>query len=175
MTDTSQAGHDALPPPGGPCSQRARRGVVAVTGCTGIGHDNLPGAAGAQIHQAVANLRAALPTAGAGTSDVIAIRVHRADLGDFAGLNRCQEVFARPYPARTTVSAMLPPGALAEANALALTQPERPMGMPAMDKVIGEYITLSDGGIPLEVHRSLVTLLRAIVTIGLSNSESPGH
>ncbi len=35
--------------------------------------------------------------------------------------------------------------------------------------------TLSDDGIPLEAQRAFVTMLQAIVTIGLSNVESPGH
>lgn len=35
--------------------------------------------------------------------------------------------------------------------------------------------TLSDDGVPLETQRSFVTMLRTIVTIGLSEFESPGH
>jgi enamine deaminase RidA (YjgF/YER057c/UK114 family) len=102
-----------------------RGGAVAVAGQTGIGHAGTPHSTpAAQIRQALANQRAALQAAGADNSDVIAVRVYLADLGDFAELNRCyQEVFNQPYPARTTVGAMLPPGVLVEIDALAVTEP----------------------------------------------------
>jgi ribonuclease BN (tRNA processing enzyme) len=48
------------------------------------------------------------------------------------------------------------------------------VGAGALDGVTARP-TLSDDGVPLETQRSFVTMLRSVVTIGLSESESPGH
>ncbi len=51
---------------------------------------------------------------------MLKVNAFLADLGDFEGYNRVyRELFAEPYPARTSVQAGLPPGVLVEIEAVA--------------------------------------------------------
>jgi 2-iminobutanoate/2-iminopropanoate deaminase len=73
-----------------------------------------------QCSRALENLRTCLRAAGCELTDVIKVTAFLADLGDFAAYNDVyREYFHEPYPARTTVGAMLPQGILVEIEALA--------------------------------------------------------
>jgi 2-iminobutanoate/2-iminopropanoate deaminase len=73
-----------------------------------------------QCRRALENLRTCLRAAGCELTDVIKVTAFLADLGDFAAYNDVyREYFHEPYPARTTVGAMLPQGILVEIEALA--------------------------------------------------------
>ena len=61
-----------------------------------------------QARATFANVGRCLAAAKLGFGDVVKVNVYLADLADFAALNRIYaEVFAPPYPARTTVGARL--------------------------------------------------------------------
>lgn len=73
-----------------------------------------------QTRQTLENLRACLEAAGCTLDDVVKVNAFLSDLGDFDGYNAVyREVFAAPYPARTSVGAALPPGILVEIEAIA--------------------------------------------------------
>ena len=74
----------------------------------------------AQVRRTLENLVACLEAAGCGTADVLKVNAYLADLGHFEQYNAVyREVFAEPYPARTTVGALLPGGILVEIEAVA--------------------------------------------------------
>jgi 2-iminobutanoate/2-iminopropanoate deaminase len=74
----------------------------------------------AQTRQALENLRLCLEAAGAGLGDVLKVTAYLTDMASFAAYNEVyREVFDPPYPARTTVGAMLAPGLLVEIEAVA--------------------------------------------------------
>ena len=75
----------------------------------------------AQAHQAIANLRAVLATAGCTFSDVVKATIFVVDLADFATLNAIYaEAMDDHRPARSTVQvAALPAGALVEIDLVA--------------------------------------------------------
>ncbi len=73
-----------------------------------------------QTRQALENVRACLEAAGCTMDDVVKVNAFLADLADFAGYNEAyREMFAEPYPARTSVQAGLPAGVLVEIEAIA--------------------------------------------------------
>ena len=73
-----------------------------------------------QARQALENVKACLAAAGCTLDDVVKVNTYLADLADMAGYNEVyREVFSEPYPARTSVGAALPPGALIEIEAVA--------------------------------------------------------
>ena len=74
----------------------------------------------AQARQAFANLRAVCAAAGGGLEDVVRVGLYLTDLGDFAAVNAVMaEVFAAPYPARSTIEvSALPKGAAFEVDAI---------------------------------------------------------
>lgn len=73
-----------------------------------------------QTRRALDNVGAALRAAGCDYGDVVKVTVFLADLGDFAAYNEVYgEYFDTPYPARSTVGAVLPPGVLVEIEAIA--------------------------------------------------------
>ena len=73
-----------------------------------------------QTRQALENVRLCLEAGGCTFDDVLKVNAFLADLGDFDGYNAVyREVFAAPYPARTSVGAALPPGILVEIEAIA--------------------------------------------------------
>jgi 2-iminobutanoate/2-iminopropanoate deaminase len=82
--------------------------------------DLVPGAIAEQTRQALRNVRACLAAAGCAMEDVVKVTAFLVDLGDFAAYNEAyEEFFTEPYPARTTVGAMLPAGLLVEIEAVA--------------------------------------------------------
>jgi 2-iminobutanoate/2-iminopropanoate deaminase len=73
-----------------------------------------------QARQTLENIRTCLEAAGCTMDDVVKVNAYLADLGDFPGYNEVYvEFFGRPYPARTSVQAGLPPGVLVEIEAVA--------------------------------------------------------
>jgi 2-iminobutanoate/2-iminopropanoate deaminase len=73
-----------------------------------------------QARRALENLRSCLEAAGCGLDDVVKVNAYLVDLADFDAYNAVyRELFAAPYPARTTVQAGLPPGVLVEIEAVA--------------------------------------------------------
>ncbi|MDA8291523.1 MAG: Rid family hydrolase [Actinomycetota bacterium] len=114
------------PPPAAAYSQSVRIGsLVSVAGQVGF----VPGTGelisddvGDQLAQSFRNVEAALAASGAGLDDVIRVEVYLSRLGDFAAMNaRYAEVFAPPYPTRTTVGVELPAGVKVEVTVLAVT------------------------------------------------------
>ncbi len=74
----------------------------------------------AQTRQALENLRLCLEAAGASLRDVLKVTAYLTDMGNFTAYNEVyREFFSAPYPARTTVGAMLAPGLLVEVEAVA--------------------------------------------------------
>jgi 2-iminobutanoate/2-iminopropanoate deaminase len=75
----------------------------------------------AETRRALANLEAVLRAAGAGLASVVKTTVFLVDMAEFAAMNEVYaEVFAAPYPARSTVAvAALPRGARVEIEAVA--------------------------------------------------------
>ena len=71
--------------------------------------------------RAIENLKAVLDAAGSSLDNVLKTTVYIADMNDFAAMNK---VYARYFgagkPARSTVQAVLPKGALVEIDAVGL-------------------------------------------------------
>ncbi len=66
-----------------------------------------------QAVRALENVKAIVEAAGATMADVVKVNAYLADLGDFAAFNEVYaKYFSAPYPARTTVGAVLPGGAV---------------------------------------------------------------
>jgi 2-iminobutanoate/2-iminopropanoate deaminase len=73
-----------------------------------------------QARQTLENVRTCVEAAGCTLADVVKVNAYLADLADFPGYNEVYvEFFDRPYPARTSVQAGLPPGVLIEIEAIA--------------------------------------------------------
>jgi 2-iminobutanoate/2-iminopropanoate deaminase len=73
-----------------------------------------------QARQALENLRLCLEAAGCGLRDVVKVNAYLTDIGAFPAYNSVyREFFDEPYPARTTVGAVLAPGLLVELEAIA--------------------------------------------------------
>jgi 2-iminobutanoate/2-iminopropanoate deaminase len=73
-----------------------------------------------QTRRALENLRSCLEAVGSTLDDVVKVNAYLVDLADFDAYNAVyRELFAEPYPARTTVQAGLPPGLLVEIEAVA--------------------------------------------------------
>ena len=71
------------------------------------------------------NLTTLLDAAGTSWDQVVKVGVFLADLGDFKEMNEIyKEILNKPYPARTTVEAGLPPGMLIEVDCIALVPEE---------------------------------------------------
>lgn len=95
---------------------------VYTAGQVAFGPDGalVPGGIAEQTRQALANVAACLEAAGCTLADVVKVNAFLADLGDFPAYNEVyRELFAEPFPARTTVQAGLPPGLLVEIEAIA--------------------------------------------------------
>jgi 2-iminobutanoate/2-iminopropanoate deaminase len=102
---------------------------VVVSGDTGytagqIGNDpegNLvEGGIAEQARRTLENVGTCLDAAGCTLDDVVKVNAYLADLGDFPAYNEVYvEFFSKPYPARTSVQAGLPPGVLIEIEAVA--------------------------------------------------------
>jgi 2-iminobutanoate/2-iminopropanoate deaminase len=73
-----------------------------------------------QARRTLENVRTCVEAAGCTLDDVVKVNAYLADLGDFPAYNEVYvEVFSKPYPARTSVQAGLPPGVLIEIEAVA--------------------------------------------------------
>ncbi len=73
-----------------------------------------------QARRTLENVRTCLDAAGCTLDDVVKVNAYLADLGDFPTYNEVYvEFFSKPYPARTSVQAGLPPGVLIEIEAIA--------------------------------------------------------
>ncbi len=108
----------------GPYSQAVRVGAcvylsgqIALDPATG---QLVEGGFEAQVRQAFANLAAVARASGASLADCVKLTLFLTDLGHFPKVNEImQEVFAQPYPARSTVGvASLPRGAQFEVEAV---------------------------------------------------------
>jgi 2-iminobutanoate/2-iminopropanoate deaminase len=74
----------------------------------------------AHVRQALRNIQAVLRAAGADLKDVVKVTVFLARIADAKAMNEVYaEFFANDPPARTTVGATLPAGALVEIDAVA--------------------------------------------------------
>src|ERR1017187_100455 len=118
---------DQAPAPVASYSQSVRVGtIVSVAGQGGFdpATGQLAGPdVGTQTIQTFKNIEAALSACGATLDDVIRVDVYLATLSDFAAMNeRYAEVFAAPYPTRTTVGVELPSGMKVEITALAVRE-----------------------------------------------------
>lgn len=106
----------------GPYSQGVLEESTGFLFCAGqIGLDPqtgilVEGGAVAEIRQALENVRQILAEASYGLQDVVRVTLYLADMADFAAVNGAYaEVFAEPFPVRTTVAAAgLPKGARIE-------------------------------------------------------------
>jgi 2-iminobutanoate/2-iminopropanoate deaminase len=112
------------PAPLGPYSQSARIGsLVAAAGQGGFDRSGklVDGDVSAQTRQALVNVEAVLRANGASLQEVIRVGVFLTEVEDFADMNRVySEIFAEPFPARTTVYVGLPAGMRIEIDALAV-------------------------------------------------------
>jgi 2-iminobutanoate/2-iminopropanoate deaminase len=119
---------DKAPAAIGPYSQAisanfAFKGTVVF--CSGqIGLDpatgNLRDGFEAQVDQAFANMKAVVEAAGGNLGGIVKLTLFLTDLSNFATVNaKMETLFAKPYPARSTVGvASLPKGALFEVEAI---------------------------------------------------------
>jgi 2-iminobutanoate/2-iminopropanoate deaminase len=79
------------------------------------------GDARVQVRRALENIRTVLRAAGADLGDVVRVGVFLANLADAKAMNEVYaEFFPASPPARTTVGAALPAGALVEIDAVAV-------------------------------------------------------
>jgi 2-iminobutanoate/2-iminopropanoate deaminase len=108
------------PPVAGPYSPAVRAGDWIVLAGQ-VGFDPAigalaPGGAGAETHQAMANITAVLTDCGASIADVAKATIFVTDIGDFGAVNEAYgEVLGDHRPARSTVEvAALPAAARVE-------------------------------------------------------------
>lgn len=109
----------------GPYAQaRVVDGAVYCSGQIGLDPQTgalVEGGVAAETRRALDNLEAVLRAAGGGLASVVKTTVFLVDMADFAAMNEVYgQVFAAPYPARSTVAvAALPRGARVEIEAVA--------------------------------------------------------
>lgn len=111
---------DQAPPPVGPYSQSVRiANLVAASGQGGLTAETPD--IESQTRLTLDRVMATLAASGAGSDDVIHVRVYLTDTSQFGPMNDVYaEYFTEPRPARTTVYCQLPPGMLIELDALAV-------------------------------------------------------
>lgn len=100
-------------------------GFVFVAGCLGVeptSGELVPGGAGDQAAQAIANITAILDAAGSSLDRVLKTTIFLVDMEDFAAVNEAYAAaFPQPYPARSTFAvAALPRGGRVEIECVAL-------------------------------------------------------
>jgi 2-iminobutanoate/2-iminopropanoate deaminase len=111
----------------GPYSQAVRCGdAIYVSGQLGIdpatGH-LVSGGIREQTRQLFENIQAIVEAAGSSMKSVTKVTVYIADWSDFAAFNEVYgQIFAAPYPARTTIQNSRPLGALVGADAIAASE-----------------------------------------------------
>jgi reactive intermediate/imine deaminase len=115
---------DRAPGAIGPYSQAVRSGAtvflsgqIPLDPATG---ELVAGDITAQARRVFDNLRAVCEAAGGSLDDVARVGIYLMDLADFAAVNAVMaEVFAAPYPARSTIQVSgLPRGARVEVDAV---------------------------------------------------------
>jgi reactive intermediate/imine deaminase len=115
---------DKAPGAIGPYSQAIERAQTVFTsgqiGLDPASGELVGGGFEPQVRRAFANLAAVAEAAGGDFSKVLKLTLFLTDLAQFAVVNGImQELFAEPYPARSTVGvASLPKGALFEVEAV---------------------------------------------------------
>jgi len=73
----------------------------------------LPSGISAQTERCLENVKAIVEAAGATMADVVKVSAFLSDMGNFATFNEVySRYFSAPFPARTTVAATLPGGAV---------------------------------------------------------------
>lgn len=112
----------------GPFSQAVRCGdAIYVSGQLGIDPATgrlVDGGIREQTRQVFENIRAIVEAAGSSLKSVTKVTIFIADWNDFSAFNEAYaEIFAAPYPARSTIQNSRPLGALVGAEAIAV--PER--------------------------------------------------
>ena len=111
------------PTPIGPYSQAVEEsGTVFCSGQVGLNRSSglLEEGIVAQTKRALENLSEVLKTAGLGMEEVVKTTVFISDIGLFGQMNaEYAWYFKAPFPARSTVQAALPKGALVEIEAIA--------------------------------------------------------
>lgn len=76
-----------------------------------------------EFERSVENLRSILETAGASLSDIVKVGCYVRRDDDLSEFNRLyREVFAEPFPARTTITNCLPPQLLFEIDCVAVVK-----------------------------------------------------
>jgi reactive intermediate/imine deaminase len=114
----------AAPAAIGPYSQATRAGdMVFLSGQIPLDPNSgllVAGDITEQARQAFANLRAVCQAAGGSFDDIVRVGLYLTDLSEFAAVNAVmQDVFAAPYPARSTIEvSALPRGAKFEVDAI---------------------------------------------------------
>jgi 2-iminobutanoate/2-iminopropanoate deaminase len=113
MSATAQAiNSDGAPAPTGPFSHAVvRDGVVYVggQGPFGVDGNRIEGDFETQVRATLANIEAVLASAGSSLARVVKVNIFISDLKYLGDLNRVYaEVFAEPFPVRTTVQVGLP-------------------------------------------------------------------
>lgn len=119
---------DHAPAAIGPYSQAVWDETAGMLFCSGqIGIDPsrgelVPGGVLPECRQALRNCAALLEAAGLALGDVVRVTLFLADMQDFAAVNAVYaEIFAEPYPCRSTIAAAgLPKGARIEIECTAL-------------------------------------------------------
>ena len=129
MTKTSHH-TSSLPPPGGPYAQAVRAdGLIALSGQAGIDADgNLAADFSGQALRVLTNLDLALGSAGGSTDDVIMVRIYLTNREDFDQLAEAYEEHFRPHdppPCSVVIAEPFLPGALIQADMLAVVASER--------------------------------------------------
>jgi len=113
----------AAPAPAGPYSQAVEAtGAVYCSGQLGLdpATGKLEEGVVSQTRRALSNLGEVLKAAGLTLDDVVKTSVFMADLGQYPQMNEeYSKHFKPPFPARSTVQAALPRGALVEIDAVA--------------------------------------------------------
>lgn len=115
---------DRAPRAIGPYSQAMRAGdTVYLSGQIPFRPDTMElveGDIAEEARQVFTNLKAVCEAAGGDLSSLVRVGIYLTDLGDFEAVNAVMaEVFAQPYPARSTIQvAALPRGARVEVDAV---------------------------------------------------------
>lgn len=116
----------------GPYSQAVRAGdtvycsgQIALDPASGV---LVEGGIEAQARRAFDNLKAVCEAAGGSLDDVVRVGLYLTDLSEFPVVNAVMgEVFAQPYPARSTIGvSALPKGAVFEVDAVMVLADEAP-------------------------------------------------
>jgi reactive intermediate/imine deaminase len=112
MTAAQAINSDRAPQPTGPFSHAViRDGVVYVGGQGPFGVDGkqVEGDFATQVRVTLENIKGVLESAGSSLERVMKVNIFISDLKYLPDLNRVYtEVFAEPYPVRTTVQVGLP-------------------------------------------------------------------